>query len=323
MALADRQQVLQRLSGMIQAVEDKSHPPVAQHVSTAWAELDQAIGGGLAAGTIHEFFGPLPASPPPVSDGCHRLSRVVCGSTYAVGLAGLPASSQPRAAAPRNASPQGQSPETQTEFSPLCVLVHLAAQAAKTIDGEVIWIGRRCWPNPQFLTRQRLLERSLFVDASDAGTRLWAMELAMRSPAVAAVVGDAAGFNISATRRLQLAAREAKGLVLLSRPAREIAMPSAALSRWAVHRRLSDSAHPAWTLEVLRCKLGQGAAGAFRTRLPSQSAAVGDVEFQPAQIGPWPLEWNCAKVCLTISAAVVDRRAPSADPQARQYSRVG
>jgi hypothetical protein len=248
--------VLQRLCEKIQAAEDKTHPAVAQVVTTALPAVDEAIGGGLSAGAVHEFFGPLAA--------------------------------------------EGNASNRRTEFSPLCLLVHLAGQAVRLIDGEVIWIGRRCWPNPQFLEQCRLLNRSLFVDAVDEGTRLWATELAMRSPAVAAVIADGEGFKISATRRLQLAAREARGPVLLSRPGWELATPSAAFSRWAVYRRVCESAHPAWTLELLRCKGRQGSPNA-------KDSVCGPA----AQSSRWPLEWNCATLSIAISEAVVDRHAPS------------
>jgi hypothetical protein len=106
---------------------------------------------------------------------------------------------------------------------------------------------------------------------------------------VAVVVGDGEGFRIAATRRLELAARDSRALVLLARPPAERALPSAATGRWGVYRRLSDSTSPAWTLELLHYKGKQHAQG-----------------------GRWLLEWDYAQNAVIIPAAVVDRSGQAA-----------
>ena len=164
-----------------------------------------------------------------------------------------------------------------------CILTYLARRAAMALDGRVIFVGRRCWPNPQFLARMGMLDGCLFVDAVTVADRLWAIELAMRCPAAAAVVGDAGQFRMPATRRLELAARDAGSLVLLARPGAERAMPSAATTRWSLRPRVSQGLNPAWTLELLRCKGRQ------------------------AKAGPYGLEWDYAQGSIAISPAVVDR----------------
>ena len=251
---------MQRLTRLIQKVADQTSAPDAQTVSTGWRPVDQALAGGdesaaggLRVGAVHEFFPAGSTGVPPVSAGPHR--RDACA--------------------------------TQSDSAPLCLLAHLARQAAQTIEGEIIWIGRRCWPNPQLLARTGLLGRSLLVEAPPGGERLWAIDLAMRSPAGAVVVGDAAGFKIPATRRLELAGRECRALVLLARPAADRGLPSAATTRWLVQRRLSDSTHPAWTLELLHCKGRQLAP--------------------PENRGPWTLEWDDEQNAVVVPAALVDR----------------
>lgn len=174
---------------------------------------------------------------------------------------------------------------------PLCILSHLAWQAlADGNEGPVLWIGRRCWPYPRTLIRRRghhplLLQRSVFVDARDDGQRLWAIDLAARCPAIAAVVADAARFDIAATRRLQLAARAGTGLVLLARPPWERNHLSAAKTRWLVRRGVCDR-KPQWGVELLRCK-----------------------GMRPMADAPpsWVVEWDGEKDAVVVSADVVRR----------------
>jgi len=254
-----RSQTLQQLSRMIEAVEDfrgaDSHA-----VPTGWCEIDRALGDkGLRRDVVHEFLGPLAAE-----------------------TLGEGGSSPP---------PGGRG---QADIRPACLLSWLAGRAATVAEGAVVWVGRQCWPNPQTLARAELLDRSLFVRAVKGADRLWAIELALRCVAVAAVVGDAEGFSLPATRRLELAAsRQGEALVLLSRPGRERLLSSAAATRWAIYRRLGEGDRPAWTLELLRCKGRQ------------------------VSLGRWPMEWDCAKGAVIISAPLVDR-LPSTSRQARQ-----
>jgi hypothetical protein len=289
MAAQDSSQVLAELSRMIQSVEDQTVPSTTQSIATGWNDVDQALSGGgtlleggLRLGVLHEIYGPLPADPLLASDGPLAAPKpakvIVQGKSHRLVR-------------------QRDLLTGQAGFPPLCTLIHLARQAATQVRGETMWIGRRCWPSAQILSATGLLDRSLFVDAVKPSDRLWAIEVAMRSGEAAAVIGDAEGFNISATRRLELAARESQALTLLARPGEERAAPSAATTRWAVYRRRSSSTHPAWTLELLRCK---------GRPLPQNVR--------------WLLEWDCVQNAVIIPAAVVDRRvlpAPASLPQQR------
>jgi hypothetical protein len=212
-------------------------------VPTGWGPIDGAI-GGLAVGAIHEWFG-------------------------AEGAAGTDGAWSP----------------------PLALLIHLAWRALTEAEerdraGRVLWIGRRVWPYPRALVGdlglratdgglelarleaeerpadpRRLLERSILVDVARPQQRVWALDLALRCPAVTAVVADASGLDMAATRRLQLAAEAGGGLGLLARPPREESELSVAATRWRVRRaRSGTAATPRQALVMLRCKSVRGNA---------------------------------------------------------------
>jgi protein ImuA len=141
---------------------------------------------------------------------------------------------------------------------PLAILAHLAGQAsdADASGRTIAWIGRHCWIAPRALIRGRddrsLLYRSLFIDPPSAGERLWAIDVTLRSAGVCAVVADARGLPMSASRRLQLASQEGCALALLTRPASEARAQSAARTRWMVHWEKAEA--PGWRIELLRRK---------------------------------------------------------------------
>lgn len=156
-----------------------------------------------------------------------------------------------------------------------------------------VWIGRRTWPYPRVLWRCEILQRSVFVDVRDVRSRLWAAELALRSPAVGVVVADASGFPMTATRRLQLAARESRALILLSRPGGEEHHLSAAGVRWRVGPVRSPDARPRWKVELLRCK-------------GVRPMPLGSHDQYPA----WTLLWNGEKAIAGVIGAGADAGLP-------------
>mgnify|MGYP001606158046 FL=1 len=119
--------------------------------STGWAEVDRALGGDLPLGGLHEWFGLAPASANASRD--QKIWR-----------------------------------------PPVCVAIHFASRVLET--GEpgrwAVWIGRRCFPYPAALLRRdgadrAFLQRSLFIAPRNQTDRLWAIDLALRSPAVSVV----------------------------------------------------------------------------------------------------------------------------------------
>lgn len=129
--------------------------------------------------------------------------------------------------------------------------------------GPVLWIGPDPDAWPPGLVRYGLSPADLvLVRAPRPADGLWAMEEALRCPAVGGALLTLSELDLTAARRLQLAAEAGGALGLLLRPDTEDAGPSAALTRWrvgalpgsgdAVHS-LSD---PRWRLDLLRCRAG-------------------------------------------------------------------
>lgn len=182
---------------------------------------------------------------------------------------------------------------------PLCILAHAAARVLAAAGGWVFWVGRSVWPRPWVLAgeggeggkegeggKTGLLERSVFVDAATLAERVWAADLLLRCPAVAAVVADGSGFAMPHTRRLQLAAQGGRATALLARPPWELKELSAAATRWLVRPCPSPTDCPRWTVELLRCK-----------------------GVQPAPEAPraWAVEWDHERRALVVPADVVHR----------------
>jgi protein ImuA len=146
--------------------------------------------------------------------------------------------------------------------------------------GMVLWItagsgALQPWP-PGLLGCGLPPERLLLAQAPHWPDALWAMEEALRCPGLAATLlvagwaAEPAPLDLTATRRLQLAAEAGGGLGLLLRPVPRhgvLAGPSAATTRWRVAPRLDGLAGPRWALELLRQR--GGAPG-----------------------GPWPVAWR-------------------------------
>ncbi len=315
---------LRRLAEMIRAIEcpGGSVPGVPGEfpgaVATGWADVDgpgagipgaNSAYGGLARGVIHEWFG-LADPLVPASRGHERSP---CPPNQVHDRPDRPDRPDRVRRAGRDG---GGSPWTP----PLLVLTHLAWRALEPAgsSGRVVWIGRRIWPNPRALIRgdgsqRRLLNSSLFVDLPQDTGRLWAIDLALRCPAVAAVVADGSGLGMPQTRRLQLAAEAGSACALLARPPVELSVLSAAATRWRVCREPSPGRNPRWTVELLRCKGMQSFSRGARVAAPGTfgpgGVPVPGVPGAGAGAGArwWVMEWDRAKGAVTVLCDVVDR----------------
>lgn len=181
---------------------------------------------------------------------------------------------------------------------PGCGAAFAAVLLGRT-GGTVLWIAAgadalTAWPPG--LARFGLLPANLILlRAEHWSDALWAMEEALRCPAVAGALlapdwsGDPAAHapDLTASRRLQLAAEAGGGIGLLLRPDPHIktgANPpaSAAASRWRIAAHNSAGAgqgmgDPCWRLELLRLRGGRPG-------------------------GPWTVTWRAA-------AGRIDREA--------------
>ena len=195
--------------------------------------------------------------------------------------------------------------------------------------GRVAWIGRRAWPSGEALRRADLLDESLLVDAPTAQDRLWAAELCARAAGdvVGAVVADGSGFDLTATRRLQLAVRGRDVRLILLRPGDDARHASAAGERWAVSPVpvLTHDAHeagprrPAWDVRLLRRK-GRDRPAAT-PELPvglhlSSDAPV--VRSDETYLLRWSVRWDADAAACRPAADVarVDAATPAAAPPA-------
>ncbi len=223
---------------------------VGEHIELGWG-LDTPT---LQVGCVHEWFG--------VGDSTGSDPRLQ--STFSLQL-------KRRAVQKREWVPA------------LSVVTHVVMHAAESADGSrlpsVVWIGRAAWTCPAFLravsaaqdrkqdgrgTRgawgargaREVSSQSIFVDVRSPAERLWAIDLALRSRRGVVVVADGSDFDMSATRRLQLASESGGGLCLLVRPPWERCVLSAASTRWAVNRVVSPVGVNTrrWSVELLRCK---------------------------------------------------------------------
>lgn len=163
--------------------------------------------------------------------------------------------------------------------------------------GTVFWIaagqaGPLAWP--QGLAAFGLdPARLVLVRAERWAEALWAMEEVLRCTAVTGALlmpgaGLAGALDLTATRRLQLAAETGGALGLLLRPAAAQAAPTAAVTRWRIGSLGAEGLEaPHWQLELLRARGGRPG-------------------------GPWAVRWQAATGQLLLDATPPSHLAASA-----------
>jgi protein ImuA len=159
-----------------------------------------------------------------------------------------------------------------------------AALALARSGGTVLWIAPEPDAWPSGLKAYGLLpERLVLVRAPRPVDALWAMEEALRCPAVTGALLDMEVSDLTAARRLQLAAEAGGAIGLLLRPDTPSPGPTAALTRWRLAARPGEDggAHhlgdPSWQAELLR---GRGS--------------------RPQS---WPVTWRASQDLLDIEGA--------------------
>jgi len=184
------------------------------------------------------------------------------------------------------------SPQDAAAYGLLAVLLGRLIGGAGVAPGMgmALWCGlapsgRPALPYGPGLARFGLAtERLILVRAPRPAELLWAMEEGLRSGRFAAVLGEGLAPDLTATRRLQLAAEAGGSTALLAFPATESRSRrlSAATTRWriaALPAVLPD--RPRWSVSLDRCRGGGRHA--------------------------WILEWSHEALRLRVSAALADR----------------
>ncbi|MCA9296597.1 MAG: hypothetical protein KC983_08765, partial [Phycisphaerales bacterium] len=140
-----------------------------------------------------------------------------------------------------------------------------------------------------------LRRRSIFIQPGNDAERLWAIDLAVRTSSVAAVIADGRGFGLRETRRLQLASERAAAPILLARPPEEASHLSAASIRWVVSAvpSVGHQHRPRWRISLRRAK--------------SRAALRQHIDTQPSRL----VEWNHATRTVAVPATVFHRSRPT------------
>ena len=129
-------------------------------------------------------------------------------------------------------------------------------------------------------------DRLILVEAAKPAELLWALEEGARTKGLAAAVVDGVTPDLTASRRLQLAAEAGGGLVFLLATGRQTAS-STALTRWfaasAPSRPEAEGpGRPCWKIELWRCRGG-------------------------GQTRDWMVEWDDAALSLSVVSPMAER----------------
>jgi protein ImuA len=186
------------------------------------------------------------------------------------------------------------SPAPGDDAAATLFLAALAARFSQAAgDGQVLWaVTRHDLFAPGLAQAGLAPERVLYAECRDDAEMLAVMEEGVRHGGLAAVLGEAKRADMTATRRLQLAAEEGGTAALLLRGWRKaeadpLAAPSAACTRWRI-----------------------GCAPSEPLPFPGIGRARWRVELARQRGGPphhWLLEVPDAEARLALPAPIGDR----------------
>ncbi|CAO3442022.1 hypothetical protein [Azospirillum argentinense] len=155
----------------------------------------------------------------------------------------------------------GEEPGAGTAFA-----AHLLARLASAA-APALWVVRGRDLHAAGLVAYGLTpDRLIAVRATRDADALWAMEEALRCKRLSAVLGEVGGLDLTASRRLQLAAESSgvTGILLqdASRNANRRSAASAAVTRWRIAPAPSWTIEPGvgeprWRAELERCRGGR------------------------------------------------------------------
>jgi protein ImuA len=160
--------------------------------------------------------------------------------------------------------------------------------------GVAVWISARRTVFPPALKAFGIKpDRVLFVDLPHEREALWAMEEALKSPALTAVVGELSDISFTASRRLQLAVEQSQvtGFVINSQ---KKPGTTACVSRWKISSLPSEPigelpgvGHPQWRVELLRIRNGRPGVWTVQWKKNQFVFAAGQ---SPAASDPYPFQ---------------------------------
>lgn len=130
--------------------------------------------------------------------------------------------------------------------------------------GVAVWISTKRTIFPPALKAFGIKpERVLFVELPHERDALWAMEEALKSPALTAVVGELRDISFTASRRLQLAVEQSQVTGFVINRGKKL-NTTACVSRWKITSLPSERidelpglGFPHWRVELLRIRNGR------------------------------------------------------------------
>jgi protein ImuA len=146
-------------------------------------------------------------------------------------------------------------------------------------------------------------ERLIVVRARRPVEILWTLEEALRCRGLAAVLGEVPELSLTASRRLQLAARNSGVTALLLRQRAETNAVTTAVTRWRVTAlpgpgKPGETIDPRWCVELVRCR--------------------GRSHGEEGYVERWLMEWHGATRRLGL---VSELRDGPAVPEKRRLAR--
>jgi protein ImuA len=135
-------------------------------------------------------------------------------------------------------------------------------------------------------------KRLILVAAKRDDEALWAMEEGLKAQSLGAVLGEIEKLDLTASRRLQLAA-EAGGVTafvlrrwrVMERATRDAAQPIAAVTRWRV-TALPTESEIGWRIELTRCRGGKPGSWIMERAHGSDELLVQSEWAEPERVAP-------------------------------------
>lgn len=153
-------------------------------------------------------------------------------------------------------------------------------------DGVIFWVGQRRTLFPPALESFGIPpDKIVFVDVKNEKHVLWAVEEALKCPALTAVIGEVNNISFTASRRLQLAVEHSEVTGFLLCHSTRVPAATASFSRWKIislpsyiDEDLPGVGFPQWRVELLRIRNGRPgvwdirlSAGKFDTAMTSNA----------------------------------------------------